>query len=204
MSHIKDSAVSEVQSLKAAAAARGIGQKSSVVVKPFQVKVRKPKPHEWVRIHPDTDNYSIVLPVIIFGDENKDDDDKMKDKPDEYVVHPALLDHPELEADANRQKEYSLATTRKGTLFIWPHSILDKENSWVDAEESNMAIARKTWIRQISNTSEGTYNRREALKDFGEPKWTSSTFETLLIEALGDYFVSSENHSIFKKLQGLE
>ena len=45
--------VSQVKSLKAAAAKRGIGQKTLVVVKASAIKVRKPKPFEWVRVHPD-------------------------------------------------------------------------------------------------------------------------------------------------------
>jgi len=198
------SAVSQVKSLKAAAAARGIGQKTSNVVKNTKIKVRKPKPFEWVRVHPDIDNYSIVLPIVVFGDDSKAEDDKtVADKPDEYVIHPNLIEHPELSEDANRQKEYSLAVTRKGVAFIWPHSILDKENSWIDSEETNIAKARQMWIRQISDPTGGAYNRRESIKSLGEPTWPTEDFEKLLIEGLGDKFVADDSHPLFKKLCGL-
>jgi hypothetical protein len=198
------SAQSEVMSLKAAAAARGIGRKASVTVKTAKAKTRKPKPFEWVRVHPNADSYSIVLPIVLFGSEEVEDDAKGMQKPDEYAIHPRLLDHPDLAEDATRLMEFNLATTRKGTVFIWKHTILDKENSWIDAEEENIARARKVWVRQISDTGESTYNRREAVKSFGEPTWPIASFESLLIEALGDKFVSDENHPLFNKLLGLE
>ena len=200
----KVSASAQVNSLKAKAAARGIGKKASTVVVGSKITARKPKPFEWVRVHPDADNYSIVLPVVVFGKEEADDEKAQASmqKPDVYAIHPDLMDHPTLAEDATKQVEYNLAITRNGKVFVWSHTYLDKENSWLDSEEENIAAARRVWIRQISG--DGAYNRRESLKDFGDPSWPALDFESILIEALGDKFVADENHPLFKKLLGLE
>jgi hypothetical protein len=196
-----DSAAKQVQSLKAKAAARGIGRKASTTVVNSKIAARKPKSFEWVRVHPDAENYSIILPVVIFGKEEADDAKQASmQKPDVYVIHPDLLDHPTLAEDANKQYEFNLAVTRSGKFFVWQHTFLDKENSWLDSEEENIAAARTKWIRQISGDS--VYNRREAVKDFGEPNWPDRPFESILIEALGDKFVASEDHPIFQKITG--
>ena len=198
------SAAAQVASLKAKAAARGIGRKASTVVVGSKITARRPKQYEWVRVHPDADNYSIVLPVVIFGKEEADDEKAQAtmQKPDVYAIHPDLMDHPTLAEDATKQVEYNLAVTRSGKLFVWSHTFLDKENSWLDSEEENIAAARTTWIRQISG--DGAYNRRESMKDFGEPNWPNRDFESILVEALGEKFVADESHPLFKKLLGLE
>jgi hypothetical protein len=200
----KKSASAQAQSLKAKAAARGIGRKASTVVSGSKITARRPKQFEWVRVHPDADAYSIVLPVVLFGKEEAEDEKAQASmqKPDTYAIHPDLMDHPTLSEDATRQVEYSLAITRSGKLFVWSHTFLDKENSWLDSEEENIAAARTTWIRQISG--DGAYNRRESVKDFGEPNWPDRDFESILVEALGDKFVADESHPIFKKLTGEE
>jgi hypothetical protein len=198
------SATAQVQSLKARAAARGIGRKASTVVVNSKITARRPKQYEWVRVHPDADAYSIVLPVVIFGKEEADDEKAQAtmQKPDVYAIHPDLMDHPTLAEDATKQVEYNLAITRNGKVFVWQHTYLDKENSWLDSEEENIAAARRTWIRQISG--DGSYNRRESIKSFGEPQWPARDFESILIEALGDKFVADETHPLFKKLLGEE
>ncbi len=198
------SAAAQVTSLKAKAAARGIGRKASTVVVGSKITARRPKPYEWVRVHPDADNYSIVLPVVIFGKEEADDEKAQAtmQKPDVYTIHPDLMDNPTLAEDATKQVEYNLAVTRSGKLFVWSHTFLDKENTWLDSEEENIAAARTTWIRQISG--DGAYNRRESMKDFGEPNWPDRDFESILVEALGEKFVADESHPLFKKLLGLE
>lgn len=200
----KKSASAQVQNLKAKAAARGIGRKASTVVSGSKITARRPKQFEWVRVHPNADAYSIVLPVVLFGKEEAEDEKAQASmqKPDTYAIHPDLMDHPTLSEDATRQVEYSLAITRSGKLFVWSHTFLDKENSWLDSEEENIAAARTTWIRQISG--DGAYNRRESVKDFGEPNWPDRDFESILVEALGDKFVADESHPIFKKLTGEE
>jgi hypothetical protein len=200
-------AVKAALNLKAKAIASGVNQKVSTEPKTVKIQVRKPKQYEWVRVHPDTVNYSIILAAIVFGDEDAAEVEAGKiEKAPVYAVHPDLVDHPDLEEDAVRRKEYNLAITRKGKLFLWEHSVLDKANSWVDAEEDNIAVARKTWIRQISNQADSTYNRREAKKSFGEPQWpadlTQNGFEEMLVEGLGDLFVTSESHPIFGKIVG--
>jgi len=196
------SASAQVTSLKAKAAARGIGRKASTVVTNSKIAARRPKPYEWVRVHPDADNYSIILPVIVFGKEEVDDTKQHANmqKPDIYVVHPDLLDHPTLTEDVTKQMEFSLAVTRNGKFFVWQHTFIDKENTWLDSEEENIAAARTKWIRQISG--DGAYNRRESVKDFGEPNWPDRPFESILIEAFGDKFVAGEDHPIFAKLLG--
>jgi hypothetical protein len=196
------SASAQVTSLKAKAAARGLGRKASTVVTNSTTLARRPKPFEWVRVHPDSENYSIILPAIVFGKEESEDPKQQASmqKPDIYVVHPDLMDHPTLAEDATKQYEFSLAITRGGKLFVWQHTFLDKENSWLDSEEENIAAARSKWIRQISG--DGVYNRRESEKNFNEPNWPDRDFDSILIEALGDKFVTSEDHPLFAKLLG--
>jgi hypothetical protein len=200
-----DAAIRQVKSLKKAAAERGIGHQASTEIETGvgAVKVRKPKPHEWVRVHPDIDDFSLVLPVIRFGDEGGSEDDNKLAKPDEYVIHPVLQDHPDLSDDANKLKEFHLAITRKGTLFIWPHTVLDAENLWLDTEAKIIQTARKQWVRQISDTREGMYRGKQSAQKWADPKWpTDLSFEDLLVKGLGDKFVASTAHPLFDKLLG--
>lgn len=196
------SASAQVNSLKAKAAARGLGRKASTVVTNSTIPARRPKPFEWVRVHPDAENYSIILPAIVFGKEESEDPKQQASmqKPDIYVVHPDLMDNPILAEDAVKQMEYTLAVTRGGKFFVWSHTFLDKDNSWLDSEEENIAAARSKWIRQISG--DGVYNRRVSENNFNEPNWPDRDFDSILIEALGDKFVTSEDHPLFAKLLG--
>lgn len=198
-------AVSQAKSLKAQMAERGVGRKATTSVKTSKIQCRKPKPFEWVRTHPDPDEYSIILPVFEFSTDAEADEKKIQSR-ELYTVHPRLADHPDLADDATKFREYVLATTRKGKLFVWDHGYSEKENTWIDAEEENIVRARSTWVRQISDTGEATYNRKEPLRDLGEPDWVSllngRSFDEVLIEALGDHFVTSSEHPIFKELLG--
>jgi hypothetical protein len=186
-------------------AERGVGRKASKTVKTTRIQCRKPKAFEWVRTHPDADEYSIILPVFEFNEEKDDDEKKIQGRL-LYAVHPDLSDNPDLADDLTKFREYVLATTRKGKLFVWDHGYSDKDNSWIDSEDANIATARTTWVRQISDTGEGTYNRKEPLRDLGEPNWekliNGRSFDEILVEALGDQFVTSTNHPIFKELLG--
>ena len=198
-----DAAIKQVKSLKKAAAERGIGHQASTEIETGvgAVKVRKPKPHEWVRVHPNYEDFSLILPIVCFGDEGAEDDKLAK--PDEYAIHPVLQDHPDLIDDANKLKEYHLAITRKGTLFIWPHTLLDAENLWLDTEAKIIQTARKQWVRQISDTREGLYRGKQSAQKWAEPKWpTDISFEDLLVKGLGDKFVASTTHPLFDKLLG--
>jgi hypothetical protein len=185
---------------------RGVGRKASTTVKTSKISVRKPKSFEWVQAHPDADEYSIILPVFEYDATEQDDDKKGITKKILYTVHPDLVDEPDLEDDLTRLREYILATTRKGKLFVWDHGYSDKENSWIDSEEENITKARGIWVRQISNTGEGVYNRKQPLKAFPQPDWekliAGRSFDEILIEALGDFFVTSLDHPIFKELLG--
>ena len=199
-----DAAIKQVKSLKKAAAERGIGHTASTEIATsagVAVKVRKPKPHEWVRVHPNFEDFSLILPVVRFGDEGAED--YKLAKPDEYIIHPVLQDHPDLLDDANKLKEFHLAITRKGTLFIWPHTLLDGDNSWLDTEATIIQTARKQWVRQISDTREGLYRGKQSAQKWADPKWpTDMSFEDLLVKGLGDKFVASTTHPLFDKLLG--
>jgi hypothetical protein len=193
-----------VKGLKAKAAAKGVGRKVSTPTTASVIVARKPKQYEWIRVHPDAENYSIVLPIVLFGkDEETGGNSKAKiEKADRYVIHPDMMDDPRLAEDAVKYSEYALAITRTGKLFVWQHTFLDRENVWIDTEEENMAKARTKWIRQISG--DGQYNRKESLVDFGKPAWPTRDFDSILIEALGEKFVARPDHELFAKLDGLD
>ena len=61
------SAVQQAKSLKQKQADRGVGRKATTTIHHDKIQVRKPKPHEWVRVHPDADEYSILLTVVEVG-----------------------------------------------------------------------------------------------------------------------------------------
>jgi hypothetical protein len=200
-----DDAIKQVKSLKKAAAERGIGHQPSTEIETGAgaVKVRKPKPHECVRVHPDFEDFSLILPIVRFGTEEGGDEKDKLAKPDEFVIHPVLQDHDDLKDDANKLKEFHLAITRKGTLFIWPHSLLDAVNEWLDSEAKIIQTARKQWVRQIADTREGLYRGKQSAQTWAEPKWpTNISFEDLLVKGLGDKFVNSTSHPLFDKLLG--
>jgi hypothetical protein len=205
ISNESSSAASAAKTLKAKQAERGVGTKATVSIQTVRIQTRKPKPHEWVRVHPDADNFSIILNVVRGGAKNEDDASKIQSAV-LYPVHPDLADDPSLSDDATMLREYILAITRKNTLFIWEHAVLDKENTWVDVEESTIARARSTWIRQISNMAEATYNVKTPIKAMPDPEWAKfiagRSFDEILVEALGDKFITSVDHPIVKELLG--
>jgi len=134
-----------VKSLKAQAAARGIGRKASTTVNNVKISTRRPKPYEWVRVHPDADAYQSSCPLSYSVRKKRTTTKRRRWKNRIYtqsILTCWITQH--LLRDATKQCEYSLAIHTATARCLSGSTLSDKENSWLDSEEENIAKARTT------------------------------------------------------------
>jgi hypothetical protein len=162
-----------------------------------QVRVRKPRPQEWIRVNPDPE-YIARVPTIIY----KEDADS---KEEIYLVNPPLA--KEMEDEITYATLY-LAINRQGAIFIWPCRDQNPELRLGDTaaktrlEAAEAAMTRYTRVQWRSPAYE--YAFRDASLVEVEPNWPDKTFDELVKLAFykSGMFVSDFNHPIIKILKG--
>jgi hypothetical protein len=156
-----------------------------------QVAVRKPKPQEFVRVHPD-ERYRLETAVIELAEERET-----------YLVAPALL---AVLADEVRLVRLHLAISRGGGLFFWPVPLPGpdgRRNPWHEAAEKAALEGRDHWVRLKANMAAGTYDVDIAAAAIGEPDWPELSMSELLKLAFGERMITSLDHPVVKRLRGL-
>jgi hypothetical protein len=155
------------------------------------VPVRKPKKHDWFRVHPSSD-YCEPLGIIEYGDDRE-----------HYLVTPAMT--------TALVDEYATcivftAITRQGTIFLWPirnPGSDGKDNEYWRSAREHAKTAMSSWMRIKANKELGAYESYVATASIPEPVWPEQTFGQLLGIAFRDRFINSPDHEIIKALRGL-
>jgi hypothetical protein len=157
------------------------------------VPVRRPRPHDFNRVHPDP-AFRANLAII-----------KVRDERDEiYLLTPSMA--------AALPGEFTMATVytainRQGDVFLWPVPLPQPDgrvNEWhrsaADAAERMMT----KWIRLKANMSLGAYDIYEAQASVADPIWPPDLrYQELLRIGYRDKLVNMLEHPLIKRLRGL-
>lgn len=163
-----------------------VGVKESIT----SVKVCKPEKQQFIRVHAD-EQFHFETAVL-----------ELKDDKEVYLVLPSLVSS--LAGELSYVKIH-VAITKHGQIFLWPVKISQddaRKNSWNESALSAVEIAKKKWVRIISNMQRGEYVTLEAQSDF-EPNWPPDLdLEKLLSVAFRSRVIESLDHPVLKRLAG--
>jgi hypothetical protein len=154
------------------------------------VPVRKPKPQDFVRVHPSAD-YRANLAII-----------ELEEDRESYLVTPnAAID---LQNEV-RVKTLFTATNRQGVVFLWPVPVSTADArilEWHRSLREGAELAMKKWVRVQANKNLGAYEMAEAAGSIPDPTYPDVSFRELLRIAFRDRFVDRLDHPVVRRLRG--
>jgi hypothetical protein len=156
------------------------------------VRARKPKPQEFIRVHPEP-----AMSIIING--YHDDDER-----EHYLVLPGIED---LIKRFVRPAQIVVCVNRQGSVFLWPVPLPSNDrrsnNAWTTSARAGMELAKKDWISLRSDMDSGCYEADLAQGKLPEPIWPDKTLGELLRLAYGKKIIDSPNHPKVRDLLGM-
>jgi hypothetical protein len=156
------------------------------------ISVRRPKPLEWIRTHPDPDRR--ISPVYFVD---------LKENREYYLIDPKL--RREL-----RPREYwigqvFLATTRLDKPFLWLvklQSPTGKVSDWYLTELDCAERAMHEWIQLAADASAGVYTAVQAEELLEDPLWPEQSFKELFHLGFKRRWIADMEHKVFKQIRG--
>jgi hypothetical protein len=156
------------------------------------VPVGKPRPQDFIRVHPDPE-YRDQFALI-----------ELKTDREQYLVLSYIA--RELPGECYMATIYTVIN-RQGTVQLWPvrlpapdGRIVEWHRSAADAAER----AIKSWIRVKADMDLGAYVPYEAAGSIPDPEWPAVSFRELLRIAFRDRLVDRLDHPVIKRLRGAQ
>jgi hypothetical protein len=159
----------------------------------LSVPVRKPDRSWFVRVHPAED-YRLQTAVI----------ELKEDRGETYLIAPALWSELATEATFSPRALFT-AINRQGVVFVWPIRLPGsdgKVDAWSRTALESAQLATQNWTRVVANMALGGYEAFQATGQIPEPEWPELPFRELLRVAFKDYYISSLDHPVLKRLRG--
>jgi hypothetical protein len=153
------------------------------------VPIRKPKPQEFVRVHPEYRKSFRVL-------EHERDQRKL------YLATPAVH---RVAADHTKPFTFRLAVNAQGLLFLWPLRMAGSDETLWPAWESAAEQARRAeaeWIQVYWHKGLGLYQVRRPFGNFGDPAWPKESFQEILNIGFKGRVIKDVDHPVIKELLG--
>jgi hypothetical protein len=157
------------------------------------VAARKPKPHEFFRVHPDPE---MSLTTIAYRDEVERE---------HYLVLP---DAAGLLIGFARPVCIVTCLSRQNTLFLWPVPMPTEDggrghNAWHSTARQAAEMAKTQWVSLRADMAAGCYQVHAAAGTLSEPTWPPKSFSELLRLAFSKRMISDGDHPIIHQLLGL-
>jgi hypothetical protein len=155
------------------------------------VPVHKPKPQDFVRVHPSP-AFRADFPVI-----------ELKEDRETFIVAPGLVGG--LAAEIVPMSLFT-AANRQGVVFLWPVRLPDpngRQQEWRRSLREAVDTAVGQWVRVKANMSLGAYEVATAASAMVEPEWPEATFQDLIKLAFRDRLIDTPDHPVIKRLRGL-
>jgi hypothetical protein len=157
------------------------------------VRVRKPKPREYFRVHPDP-NFS--GPMWLFEHEVDMDVET-------YVVSKQVRP---LIAEEIKLMQVFTAVNKLGAVFLWAVQIptdCDKRVRQIaEAKLRAAEEAKSKWVSMRWSGPHGAHLTKVAQGDLGEPVWGAEDFQQLIRTAFDGRVIDSVDHEIVRELNG--
>ena len=154
------------------------------------VSVRKPNINEFVRVNPDP---AMSLATSIFVDAEREI----------HFVAPAIRD---VLVAGVKAALLVPAVNQRGLFFIWPIALGDgtgRRNAWHDTAREAMELAKREWVKMVSDMAGGCYRIFRAKGKLAEPVFPEKSLEELLRIAFRGRIVDNEDHPVVKQALGL-
>ena len=155
------------------------------------IAVRRPRPREYFRVHPDPD-MSLTTTAVFDREEMRND---------VFLVAPNMRD---VLVGETRPVLLMPAITRQDVMFVWPLPLpVDgRQNDW--HERARMALERgKThWTRMAADMTLGTYRLYEPMEAQPDPVWPNMKLEEILKVAFAGKVIEGVDHPFIRRIQG--
>jgi hypothetical protein len=154
------------------------------------IPVHKPHKQDFVRIRPG-DDYQISTAVI-----------EMKEDRETFLIAPELWN--ELPGEII-PKIFLTGMTRQGVLFLWPIRLPNadgRHDNWNRSALEAAELAKRKWVKVVSNMSLGGYEVYEATGDLPDPEWPDLSFEEIMKIAFKDRYITGMDHPVIRRLNG--
>src|SRR5262245_697528 len=154
------------------------------------LSVRKPTINEFVRVNP---NPAMSLSTSIFVDPERDT----------YLVAPGLRN---VLVAGVRAMLLVPAVNQRQLPFIWPIALGDgtgRRNAWHETSREAMELAKREWIKLVSDMAGGCYRIYRAKGKLPDPVFPEKSLEELLRIAFRGRTIDSESHPVVKQALGL-
>ena len=153
------------------------------------IPVRKPRPQDFVRTHPDR---RMAVALI-----------ELRDDRETYLVTPQMVQ--ELPSDYYPAVLF-LTISRQDVLSLWPVRMPGPDGKHLEWHRSALEaaeLAQSKWIKIRANMALGAYEIFEAENvNIPQPQWPTLTFDEALRIAFRDRLIDSADHSVVKRLRG--
>jgi hypothetical protein len=156
------------------------------------VPVRKPKKHDFIRVH-SSEAYRGDFPMVELHD----------DRCEEYLIDGDLV--PELVGEFVCKTLFTVIN-RQGVVSLWPVRLPlpdDKPMEWWRSAREGAEMAMRQWVRITSNMGLGAYEIHVAASNMSEPVWPETTFQELIRIGFHDRLIDRFDHPVIKRLRGL-
>jgi hypothetical protein len=164
-----------------------VGSKELIVTVP----VRKPGRAEFVRVHPDP-KWSLATAIYV---------DQLKEV---YFVAPEARS---LFLDGLAPIMLFTAVTQRAIPFLWPvaldEGIGGRRNSWNDSAREAPELAKRQWVRVVSDMAAGSYRVYEALGKLPDPVFPDKPLTDLLRIAFRGRIIDNQDHTVVKQMLGI-
>ena len=154
------------------------------------IPVHKPHKQEFVRIRPE-DDYQFSTAVI-----------EMKEDRETFLIAPELWS--ELPGEIV-PKIFLTGMTRQGVLFLWSIRLPNadgRHDNWNRSALEAAELAKKKWVKVVSNMALGGYEVYEATGELPDPEWPDLSFGEIMEIAFKDRYITGMDHPVIRRLNG--
>lgn len=154
------------------------------------VSVRKPTINEFVRVNP---NPAMSLATSIFVDPERDT----------YLVAPGLRN---VLVAGVKAMLLVPAVNQRQLFFIWPIALGDgtgRRNAWHETSREAMELAKREWIKLVSDMAGGCYRIYRAKGKLPDPVFPQKNLEELLRIAFRGRIIDNESHPAVRQALGM-
>jgi hypothetical protein len=154
------------------------------------IPVRRPQGQRFFRVH-DGDDWYLETRVL---------EDKVENET--YTVKRELW--PDLAGELTPKILYAVIDTQNN-ISVWPIRLPGEDgriDTWNRSAWGVAEMAKKGWVRMVSNRANGGYDYVKAPPGLPEPTWPDLTFEEILQIAFKDRFIDDPNHPVLRRLRG--
>ncbi len=154
------------------------------------ISIRRPNVNEFCRVNPDP---AMSLATSIYVDPERET----------YFVAPALRS---VMVAGVKSVLLLAAVNQRGSPFVWPIALGDgtgRSNPWRDTAREAAELAKREWVKLVSDMRDGCYRIYRAKGKLPEPVFPEKSLDELLRIAFRGRIIDAETHPAVKQALGI-